>query len=107
MSDIRTTALSALDGQRLPRGTGRLAQRALDAVVAREQDLFAQIVETAVGYGVSRSTAHSKLVALGMTAPTPEPRHRADVDLPARVERIAETVENLLQFARSKGYRGF
>lgn len=100
MSSIKEVALAAY-GSRLPRDTGAKAQVVLDAVVAREQDLFAQIVEQAGAFGISRDTTHRVLSDLGMTAPVVEPDPCGD-----RLGDLEAQVADALRWARSRGYRG-
>lgn len=110
MSTIRETALECYGG-RLPRGTGAKAQEVLDCLVAREQAMFGDLVEQAVGFGVSRDQAHLALVNAGMHAPDPTPAPEAGTpehaaSLEERLSSLEHMVASGLDYARSKGFRG-
>lgn len=110
MSTIRETAMEALGG-RLPRGTDRTkAQTVLDALIAREREMFDCLIEKGVELGATRDQVHDVLVDCGFTAPTHVDR-TADADDPVgvlarAVDDLSATVRSLVGFARGKGYRG-
>lgn len=109
MSTIRETALAAVGG-RVPRGVGTQARAALQAVEAREQEMFQDIVEDGVALGATRDQVAHILRAAGMTAPvepvTVESTDSQVTSLQQAVARLSEKVEAGLAFARRRGYRG-
>lgn len=107
MSTIKETALAAVGG-RVPRGMGAKAQVAVDALVAREQAMFEDIVEAGVGLGASRDQVHGILTEAGMHAPEQVSLSETDdLRLIGRaIDELRTTVSRLVGFARGHGYTG-
>lgn len=103
MSTIRETALACYGG-RIPRGSGAKAQEALDCLIAREQDMFAAIVEAAVGQGVSEDQVVLLLTNLGMHAPEAAAVAAADGGVGDRISSLERTVQEWIDWARGRGY---
>lgn len=109
MSTIRETAMEALGG-RLPRGTTTKAQAVLDALEARESEMFDNIVEAGVGLGATRDQVVEILRDAGLTGgPQSHADAVADHEDPVGVlaralDRIEQRLDHALGWARGKGY---
>lgn len=100
---IKDTALAAVGG-RVPRGMGARAQAAVDALEAREQAMFEEIVEAGVELGATRDTVHDILVEAGMTPPEDDCAEAVDEAVGGLAARVA-ALEARVDDAIARGQR--
>lgn len=99
MSTIRETALAAAGG-RVPRGMGRQAQAAVDALEAREQAMFEEIVEAGVSLGATRAQVRDILVTVGLSAPAEDVA--VDEEIPAWGQALIAKVDGAIAEGRRR-----
>lgn len=114
MTTINDTVTTTLARAGLS-GYEQQARPVIDALVQREQQITADLIEGAVQRGIPRDEAVRVFEGVGLTLPTPDPvammpRPTAAPaeggNLAAQVTALARAVADLTEFARSTGFRG-
>jgi hypothetical protein len=107
MSTIQSTITSALRNAGLSRYE-REARPVVDALVARENEVIEKAREAMSERGVQGSEQDNILSFIGLIEPTVDPvaAQNAAGSPGSTLDRIAEQVNSLVEFARRHGFRG-